>query len=166
MIQVLSFLYYNNIPYKAVTENSMIFQKVSFSLEGIIKYNPGSQLFFQAVKFGEFKKVQEMLEVDKNYLFQYDYFYQTGYHWAAKRGLKNILELLIFFGNHINLLDMINRTPLHLAALNNNVEIVEVLINFKANPFLKSKDGKRAIDLATDPRIKLLLSQHEDVTII
>jgi ankyrin repeat protein len=104
-----------------------------------------------------------MLETNTNYLLQYDYFYQTGFHWAAKRGLKRILELMIYFGNHINLLDMSNRTPLHLAALNNNYEIMELLLKNKANPFLKSKDGKRAVDLATDPKVKILLGQYEDV---
>jgi ankyrin repeat protein len=104
-----------------------------------------------------------MLEANVNYLLQYDYFFQTGFHWAAKRGYKQILELMIFFGNHTNLLDMSNRTPLHLAALNNNLEIVELLLKNKANPYLKNKDGKKPSDLATDAKVKQVIGQAEDV---
>jgi ankyrin repeat protein len=104
-----------------------------------------------------------MLEESTNFLLAYDFFYQTGFHWAAKRGHRKILELMIYFGNHINLLDMSNRTPLHLAAFNNNLEIIEILIRNRANPYLRCKEGKKAFDLATDPKVKLILSQHEDV---
>jgi ankyrin repeat protein len=105
--------------------------------------------------------------MDKRYLFQYDYFYETCYHWAAKRGHKKLLQLLFSKGEHYNFLDGKNRTPLHLAALNNNCEIIEVLIaTKKANPFFKSKDEKKPFDLATDMRARALIKEYEEVCIV
>jgi hypothetical protein len=36
LVNALSFLYYNNIPYKRVLDNPGLFKKNSFSMEGIV----------------------------------------------------------------------------------------------------------------------------------
>ena len=75
--------------------------------------------------------------LSKEYLFDYDYFQQTGYHWAAKRGFKELLELLIRKGIHVNLYDYNKRTPLFLAALSNQRETCSILLSYGGNPFLE-----------------------------
>lgn len=96
-------------------------------------------------------------------LFDVDYFGQSGYHWAAKRGYTLILNVLILGGNHINLLDNKRRTPLFLAAQWNNYEICELLLNQGANPFILNIDEKRAIDMTTNKSVKTLLFTWMDV---
>ncbi len=102
------------------------------------------------------------MKKDSAYLFEYDYFGQTAYHWAAKRGLVEILNFLISRGKHINQYDFHNRTPLFLAALNNQKEVCEILKKHNANPFMTSKDGKRPIDVTTDESIKLILIKLQE----
>jgi len=51
--------------------------------------------------------------------------------------------------------DGINRlnthgTALHLACKNNNLEAVNILFRYEANPTLKNKEGKLPIDLCTN----------------
>jgi ankyrin repeat protein len=165
LISILNFLFYNNIPLSTAMENAQLFQKDPFTLpRKSLILNIVSQDYFKAVKFGEYDRVKEFLELDKRYLYQYDYFFETGYHWAAKRGHKKILELLLAKGDHYNFFDMKNRTPLHMAAQNNNFEILELLIaTRKSNPFLKSKEGKKPFDLATDLKCRSLLKEYEEV---
>ena len=116
-----------------------------------------SKEFFDEVKLGNDQRIRELLTLDKFLIFEYDHFRQTGYHWAAKRGLKSTLELLISYGNHINLLDLNRRTPLFLASSNNHFEIIKFLLEKGANPFLSSSNNKKAIDVCTDESIKRFL---------
>ena len=102
---------------------------------------------------------------DKRYLFQYDYYYQTVFHWAAKRSMKEMLLIFLEYGIHLNVPDMKGRIPLHLAAQNNDIEIVRILIEHKSNPFLLTKDNKKPLDLTTDANIKEMLREYMDVNI-
>lgn len=52
-------------------------------------------------------------------------------------------------------------TALHYAVILNNIESVKVLMNFGADPFLKSVTGYRPIDLATNIEIFDLLVEYE-----
>jgi len=109
------------------------------------------------------RKVENLLLKDKRYIFEYDYFHQTAFHWAAKRGYNQILSTLFDFGVHINILDMKNRTPLWLAAKYNNSYICDLLIQNKANPFITDITGKRPLDVTNDPSIKKLIGDYMDV---
>ena len=100
--------------------------------------------------------------LDRFLLFEFDHFMQTGYHWAAKRGLKSTLELLVYYGNHINFYDLNKRTPLFLAAKNNQAEVCKYLLEKGANPFLKSSSNKKPIDVCTDESIKRILKVFMD----
>jgi len=53
-------------------------------------------------------------------------------------------------------------TALHYAALMNNIESLEVLIKYGADPYLKSVTGLRPIDLVTDDRAYKLLLEYEN----
>lgn len=52
-------------------------------------------------------------------------------------------------------------TALHYAALLNNIESLKVLINYGADPRLKSITGHRPIDLVTDVQVFDLLVEYE-----
>lgn len=56
---------------------------------------------------------------------------------------------------------MEKKTPLHLAAQNNNKEIVDALIKAGANINVKDKDEKTPFDLTTNEEIKTLLKAAE-----
>lgn len=104
--------------------------------------------------------MRDLVTSNRLYLFDFDYFHQTGYHWAAKRGYLELLKLLISKGVHINQYDNTRRTPLWLAAKNNHLSICQILLENKANPFMDSKDGKKPIDVTTDLHIKKLLGDY------
>ena len=104
-----------------------------------------------------------MVSKNKELLLEIDYFGQTGYHWAAKRGYLPILYFLITSGRHINLSDKKRRTPLFLAAKGNCLEACEMLINSGANPYLQDINDKRPIDMTDNVLIKRLLFEKMDV---
>lgn len=60
----------------------------------------------------------------------------------------------------INLRDALSgRTILHEAALADNLEIVAWLIKLGANIIVRDNDGQLAYDLASEPKVKELLSE-------
>ena len=99
------------------------------------------------------------------HIFEYDYFRQTPYHWAAKRGYNQILSILLDYGNHINQLDNEHRTPLWLAAKQNLYFTCEILLQKQANPFITNSEGKKPVDVATEQSVKKLILDHTEVKI-
>lgn len=166
----MSYLYYNNVSIiEYFDKNPFPTQPYSHKrkqLQNNLSFNSDSLEFFEAVKFNKIDVVKDILKISKDYLFDYDYFHQTGYHWAAKRGFKDLLEVLLHKGVHINLYDFNKRTPLFLAALNNHREICLVLLSCGANPFLEDKDGNKPVDITTDGSVKQLLIKTMEVIII
>jgi len=147
-------LYENNIPIDQWFHNNP-FPKTHFS-------KSKSKEFIDEVKLGNDKRIKELLALDKYLVFEYDHFKQTGFHWAAKRGLKSTLEILVHHGKHLNLLDLNKRTPLYLASKNNHFDVVKFLLEKGANPFLKSNNDKKPIDVCTEENIKRVLKVNMD----
>lgn len=117
----------------------------------------GSEEFMDYVKFNNFEMVNQALDKSIKYLYQYDYFQQTAFHWAAKLGYERMLEMFLTFSKRCNIYDKKMRTPLYLAAMNNQKRCVELLLNKGGNPFLSDKDGKKPEDVTTNTDIKILL---------
>ena len=117
----------------------------------------GSEEFMDYVKFNNFEMVSQALDKSIKYLYQYDYFQQTAFHWAAKLGYEKMLEMFLTFSKRCNIYDKKMRTPLYLAAMNNQKRCVELLLNRGGNPFLCDKDGKKPEDVTTNTDIKILL---------
>ena len=117
----------------------------------------GSEEFMDYVKFNNFEMVSQALDKSIKYLYQYDYFQQTAFHWAAKLGYERMLEMFLTFSKRCNIYDKKMRTPLYLAAMNNPKRCVELLLNRGGNPFLCDKDGKKPEDVTTNTDIKILL---------
>ena len=162
LVGATSYLYFNNIPLCSFLDINP-FPLVSYSKESIVLYKIGSKDYFEYVKYADDAKLVELLNLDKDYLFDYDYFKQTGYHWAAKRGNISTLNILISFGKHINLNDMNNRTPLFLAAKCNNLEAIILLLSYDANPFMINIDGKIPLDVCTNDQCRDALRKNMDV---
>jgi len=150
----LTELYENNITINEYFNNNP-FPKSHFSTSK-------SREFFDEVKLGNDKRVLELLALDRFLVYEYDHFKQTGYHWAAKRGLKSTLEILVSHGIHLNFFHLNKRTPLYLAAKNNHFEVCKYLLERGANPFLKSSNDKKPIDVCTDENIKRVLKVNMD----
>ena len=130
-----------------------------------IKYlnYPESKEYFDYVKYAEDPKLIELLNGDKEYLFEYDYYNQTGFHWAAKRGNNSTLGILISFGKHINIRDKTLRTPLFLAAKSNNIDALILLFSYDANPFLTNIDCKFPIDVCTNDQCREVIRRNMEV---
>lgn len=73
-----------------------------------------------------------------------------------------LIQLLIDRGADVNL--KTNTTALHVAAFSNNIEIINLLLKYGANPNITDDEGKYPCDLATDERVKALLSPTKSVT--
>jgi ankyrin repeat protein len=117
----------------------------------------GSEEFMDYVKFNNFEMVSQALDKSIKYLYQYDYFQQTAFHWAAKLGYERMLEMFLTFSRRCNIYDKKMRTPLYLAAMNNQKRCVELLINKGGNPFLCDKNGRKPEDVTTNTDIRILL---------
>ena len=113
--------------------------------------------FLNAVKFKNYEYIHEALNFSKSYLFCFDYFGQTCYHWAAKLSNIKMLQILIEYGKHINQRDFRGRTPLYLAAFNNDKTVCEILIKNKANPKLPDYYGYYPSDVTTNRELKYYL---------
>jgi len=101
--------------------------------------------------------VKQALEKNIRYLYQFDYFRQTPFHWASKLGYEKMLELFLKYSKRLNIYDKNLRTPLYIAALNNQKKCVEMLLEKGGNPFLPDKDGKKPEEVTTNTDIKILL---------
>ena len=68
-----------------------------------------------------------------------------------------MLDILLSFGKHHNQKDFKGRTPIYLAAVNNNKDMCKYLLDNNANPFLKDKDNKSPADVAGSMELKYFL---------
>ena len=68
-----------------------------------------------------------------------------------------MLRILLDYGKHHNQKDFKGRTPLYLAAVNNNREVCDLLLRHKANIHLKDNLGNSASDVASSKELKYYL---------
>lgn len=148
----------------------------NISIEEFTRRNPFQQKpyqvdraidFFDAVKFDKPRAVDNFLKNNKDYLFCYDFFRQTAYHWAAKRGHLRVLSLLLQYGKHCNQLDINHRTPLYLAAASNQYKVCMMLVDNGGNPLIPDKAGKLPSDVTTSQEIRsYLLSAGDSISVV
>ena len=119
-----------------------------------------SEEFIESVKFNNLEKVKSAIMKDKNYLYQYDYNKQTGFHWAAKLGYDEMLRFMLQNSEACNLYDNKMRTPIYLAALFNQRKCIEALMEFNGNAYICDLDGKKPIDVCTNQKCKELLMMY------
>lgn len=117
--------------------------------------------FIEAVKYEKLKEMEAYLK-NPDLLFSFDYYRQTGFHWAAKKNKINAARLMIKYGNCVNLTDVNHMTPLAIAAKNDNYEICQLLLENGANPFIPNNEGKLPVDLADEIKLKSYLINWGD----
>ena len=141
-----------NLPkrYSTFKRISEYLESNDIALFELLKHNPFQKKpyqiskgyeFLEAVKFKNYQFVKEALQTSNDYLFVFDYYGQTCYHWAAKLGDLKMLSILLDYGKHHNQKDFKGRTPLYLAAVNNNKEVCDLLLRNKANIHLRDNLG-------------------------
>ena len=150
LFSAIRFLAYNGLSLENFIHNKILPQK-PFELKN-------SEDFLENVKFNDIEKVKGAIKKDKNYLFQYDYHKQTGFHWAAKLGYDEMLRYMLQHSQACNLYDYKMRTPIYLAALFNQRKCIQVLLEFNGNARICDLKGKKPIDVCTDEKCKDLLN--------
>ena len=101
------------------------------------------QTFLDALAYDDVETARQLIVEGLNY-FERNIDNETYLHSAAKMsviklhsgsitGAPKIAELLISLGVYVNALEENGRTPLHIAAIYNNVEVAKVLLNNGAN---------------------------------
>ena len=154
LINAIKYLSLNNISVKDYLLKK-IFPSKPYELRG-------SEEFMDAAKFNNIDLVKQGLHRSSEYLIQYDYFRQTPFHWAAKLGYYDMLKIMLEYSKMVNVFDRELRTPLYLAALNNQKKCVEILLENGANAYLKDKNGELPENVTSDNSIRLILQNSQD----
>jgi uncharacterized protein len=134
------------------------------------KVNPED--FFKAVKDKDAAKVKDYLAKDPTLVkaTTSDFLKETALAIAAFDGYKDIVELLLKNNADPNVYDDMGVAPIHGAARTNRHEIIEMLLNNKANiNILHKTSGESPLHYAAEYNTKeaceLLLKKGADKTI-
>jgi ankyrin repeat protein len=68
-----------------------------------------------------------------------------------------MVKLLLKYGAEVNVQANNQDSPLHDAAENNHYDVVKLLLNNGADPFVKNAYDRTPLDVCNLPRIRLLL---------
>ena len=156
--------------FRVLKDCLMLLKHNGITLNECLKNNPfqckpfqikNSFEFIEAVKYDKFKEMEIYLK-NPDLLFSFDYYRQTGFHWAAKKNKLKGARIMTKYGNCVNQIDVNHMTPLAIAAKNNNFEMCQILCENGANPFIPNNEGKKPVDLATDLKLKSYLINWGD----
>src|ERR1035441_6479191 len=122
----------------------------------------------EAAKAGDLKKVKALLKDNPELVFSKDTNGITPLYWAADRGNKDVVELLLASKAEVNAKANDGRTPLHAAsAHDDHRDVVELLLANKAEVNAKDKDGWTPLHFAAlvghKDVAELLLANRADV---
>lgn len=84
-------------------------------------------------------------------------FGNTALHYAVDKSRKDTVIWLITNGANINRQDFRGNTPLHIACVNNDVEVVKILLNRNADPTITDLANSKPFDKTNLPTIKKLI---------
>ena len=99
--------------------------------------HPFASQYIEAIKINNFDEVQLLLNTYRTLVYEFDNQFQTGLHWASKRGHSKIIQILIRYKANINIKDVLGRTPLWTACKYNRIDAVRILLANRANAFIK-----------------------------
>jgi hypothetical protein len=103
-------------------------------------------LLMQAASRGELEKVRAML--DHGAVVKGNNKLLTALHWAVTMGHRDVAELLIERGAAVEARAADGHTPLHMAAREGDAQMVQCLLEARANPNSTNNAGQTAVDLA------------------
>jgi hypothetical protein len=87
---------------------------------------------------------------------------------SAGTAVEEIAELLLAEGVALNTRDSTNSTPLHLAAANGNLDLIQIFLKWNADTSLKNRQGRTALLVAQtngQSAIADLLVHHQQVEV-
>jgi len=95
---------------------------------------------------GDLVEMRKLLDEDTSLIDKKDFI--TGYtalHWAAKKGNRDMTQILLDMKAKVNITSNGGYTPLHLAAMSGNEEIVTLLLTAGADANLRDYSGRQPI---------------------
>ena len=90
--------------------------------------------FIDAVSENNIDLASKLIKQGANVNYSGDYWRRSALGFAVKNENKGLVQLLIDHGANVNVQDVHGCTPLFNAAYRGNFEIVQILINHKADP--------------------------------
>ncbi|KAM5172688.1 ankyrin repeat domain-containing protein 16 [Mantella aurantiaca] len=127
----------------------------------------GDTLLHYAARHGHLPIVTHLVEALGMGLEVLNSDYKRPLHEAASMGRRDCLLYLLAKGAHVDCLKKADWTPLMMACTRKNPDIIKDLIEHKANPMLKNKDGWNCFHIASregDPAIiNYLLDAFPDI---
>ena len=132
-------------------------EEISKQKQFIMQKN--GQHFFEAIKAGDTPEIIRIMNSNFFIMFYRDHFLQSPLHISAKRNLYKFISLFISRGADINAQDEGGRTALLIAAEQNNLEFVTVLLFEIADPSIKNCKGQKPFEVTTNPKIKVILER-------
>eukprot|EP01090_Pellita_catalonica_P009801 TRINITY_DN2096_c0_g1_i1.p1 TRINITY_DN2096_c0_g1~~TRINITY_DN2096_c0_g1_i1.p1 ORF type:complete len:374 (+),score=59.89 TRINITY_DN2096_c0_g1_i1:128-1249(+) len=89
----------------------------------------------------------------------------TPLHCVSMQGFAPLASMLIKYGSDVNKVSADGTTPLHIAVKEGRLDVVKVLTEEgKAKTTLRNADGKRAVDLTTNPAIVAILKAFSPIS--
>lgn len=127
----------------------------------------GDTLLHYAARHGHLPIVTYLLEVVAMDVEGMNNDYKRALHEAASMGHRDCLLYLLGEGAQVDCLKKADWTPLMMACTRKNLDIIKDLVEHKANPMLKNKDGWNCFHIAAregDPAIiEYLLDAFPDI---
>jgi len=134
------------------------------------KYNEETVLML-ASKYGKYRATEFLLSKEIEPNFQDRDGNTALHHLVLSESFDNpkskhnlIRTLRVLLSNKdidLNIKNNDGHTPLMIASLNNNLEVVRNLLQSRANPNIKDDQGYTAFNLATNPEIKSLIEMYQ-----
>jgi ankyrin repeat protein len=109
-----------------------------------------------AARDGDLEKVKALLKDNPDLVFSKDNVGWMPLEFAAWKGYKDIVELLLASNADVNAKDNLGDTPLHFAVANDHKDVVELLLASKADVNAKDKAGETPLHEAA-------MKDHKDV---
>ncbi|XP_076027710.1 ankyrin repeat domain-containing protein SOWAHC-like [Genypterus blacodes] len=129
-----------------------------------VTLDPLEHQWMMCVSDGEWAPLQELLTLEPGLTLRRDFV--TGFtclHWAAKQGKPELVALMVNFAQQHDLPVDINArssngyTPLHVAAMHNNMEVVKLLVGaYSADVEIRDYSGKKPSQyISTDASVDI-----------
>lgn len=93
-----------------------------------------------------------------------DNYGQSPLHRAASKGNSKIVDLLLSeYKAAPNLTDVCGNSPLHMACEEERIDTCKLLLKYKADPYLKNKEGKTPVDFSFDGLLNLIEMNKQEM---
>ena len=104
-------------------------------------------LLCEMASTGNLTAISDILERSPNLINTQDKDGMTCLHWAADRGFISIVQYLLSHGANVNATDHCGNSPLHIATMSRQKEVVRLLLDAGADTTLVNCEGEAVIDL-------------------